>query len=77
MSVGRAEKVDQLAERLGRAKGSIIKKALTSFVAREEERHRLTLEALADAVANRTTNHARIEAWAEGLGKPKRRRRRR
>jgi predicted transcriptional regulator len=36
----------------------------------------LTLEALADVEAGRTLDHAEIEAWAEGLDKAKRSRRR-
>jgi predicted transcriptional regulator len=71
-----AEKLDDLAERLDRPKGWIVKEAVASFVALEEKRHRLTLEALADVDRKRTLDHAEIEAWAEGLGKPKRSRRR-
>jgi len=71
-----AEKLDDLAERLDRPKGWIVKEALASFVALEEKRHRLTLEALADVDAKRTVDHAEIESCAEGLGKPKRSRRR-
>lgn len=71
-----AEKLDGLAERLDRPRGWIVKEAIASFVLLEEKRHRLTLDALADVDAKRTIDHAGIEAWAEGLGKPKRRRRR-
>jgi len=70
-----AEKLDDLAERLERPKGWIVKEAVASYVALEEQRHRLTLEALADVDANRTLDHAEVEAWAEGLRKPKRPRR--
>jgi predicted transcriptional regulator len=71
-----AEKLDDLAERLDRPKGWIVKEAVASYVALEEKRRQLTLEALADVDAERTVDHAEIEAWAEGLGKPKRPRRR-
>ena len=71
-----AEKLDGLAERLDRPKGWIVKEAIASFIELEEKRHRLTLDALADVDAKRTLDHAGIEAWAAGLGKPKRRRRR-
>lgn len=71
-----AEKLDGLAERLDRPRGWIVKEAIASFVLLEEKRHRLTLDALIDVDAKRTIDHAGIEAWAEGLGKPKRRRRR-
>lgn len=71
-----ADKLDGLAQRLDRPKGWIVKEAIASYVALEEKRHRLTLEALADVEAGRTLDHAEIEAWAEGLGKAKRSRRR-
>jgi predicted transcriptional regulator len=71
-----AEKLDGLAVRLERPKGWIVKQAIASYVALEEERHRMTLEALADVDAKRTVEHARIEAWVDRLGKPKRARRR-
>jgi predicted transcriptional regulator len=70
-----AEKLDGLAERLDRPKGWIVKEAIASYVALEEERHRMTLEALEDVDAKRTVDHAEIEAWASRLVKPKRRRR--
>jgi predicted transcriptional regulator len=71
-----AEKLDDLAERLDRPKGWVVKEAVASFVALEEKRHRLTLEALADVDRKRTLDHSEVETWAEGLGKPKRSRRR-
>ena len=67
-----AEKLDGLALRLDRPKGWIVKEAIASYVALEEKRHRLTLEALADVDKKRTVDHAEIDAWAEGLSKPKR-----
>lgn len=71
-----AEKLDGLAERLDRPKGWVVKQAIASYVALEEERHRMTLEALADVDAKRTIEHAGIEAWVDRLAKPKRARRR-
>ena len=72
-----AEKLDGLAERLDRPKGWIVKQAIASYVALEEERHRMTLEALEDVDAGRAVDHAEIEAWADRvLAKPKRARRR-
>jgi predicted transcriptional regulator len=71
-----AEKLDGLAERLDRPKGWIVKEAIASYVALEEDRHRLTLEALADVKAGRVHGHAGVEAWAQRLGKPKRKTRR-
>jgi predicted transcriptional regulator len=69
------EKLDAIAERLGRPKGWVVKEAIASYVAREERRHSLTLEALADVDAGRTVDHAEVEPWVKGLHKPKRRRR--
>ena len=71
-----AEKLDGLAERLDRPKGWIVKEAIASYVALEEERRRMTLEALADVKAGRTHEHAEIESWAGSLGAPKRKTRR-
>lgn len=72
-----ADKLDGLAERLDRPRGWIVKEALASYVALEEKRHRLTMEALADADAGRTLEHAEVEAWARGLGRSDRSKRRR
>lgn len=66
-----AEKVDALAVRLERPRGWIVKQALSAWVAEEEERHRLTLEALADVEAGHVIDHQAVAAWAESLGKRK------
>jgi predicted transcriptional regulator len=71
-----ADKLDGLAERLDRPKGWIVKEAIASYIALEEKRHVLTLEALADVDAGRTLDQTQIERWVEGLDKPKRLRRR-
>ncbi len=71
-----ADKLEGLAERLDRPKGWIVKEAIAAYLALEEKRHRLTLEALADVDAGRTLDQAEVELWAEGLGKAKRSRRR-
>lgn len=63
-----AEKVDQLAHRLERSRGWIMKQALSSWIVQEEERDRLTLEALADVDAGQVVNHQAIQAWADSLG---------
>ncbi len=62
-----AEKADQLAARLDRSRGWIIKQALTAWVDQEEERRRLTLEALADVDARRVIDHRAVHAWASSL----------
>ena len=62
-----AEKVDRLAERLERSRGWIIKQALSAWVEQEEERRRLTLEALADVDVGNVIDHQAVQAWAESL----------
>lgn len=62
-----AEKVDAMAERLERSRGWIVKQALSAWVDLEEERHRLTLEALADVDAGRIVDHSAMQRWLEGL----------
>ena len=62
-----AAKVDSLAERLDRSRGWVVKQALVAWVEQEEERHRLTLEGLADVKAGRGIDHADVKAWAESL----------
>jgi predicted transcriptional regulator len=62
-----AEKVDQLAVRLERSRGWIIKQALSAWIEQEEERRRLTLAALADVDAGRVIDHQAVQAWAESL----------
>ena len=62
-----AVKVDELAARLERPRGWIIKQALTAWVEQEEERRRLTLEALADVEAGRVTDNDAVQTWAASL----------
>ena len=62
-----AEKVDQLATRLERSRGWILKQALAAWIDQEEERSRLTGEALADVDAGRVIDHQAVQAWAESL----------
>jgi predicted transcriptional regulator len=63
-----AEKVDQLAARLERSRGWIIKQALSAWVEQEEARRQLTLEALADVDAGRVIDHQAVQSWADSLG---------
>lgn len=62
-----AEKVDELAVRLERSRGWIMKQALTTWIDQEEERRRLTLEALADVDSGQVIDHQSVKAWAESL----------
>ena len=62
-----AEKIDQMAERLERSRGWIMKQALSAWLDQEEERERLTREALADVDAGRVIDHQAVQAWADSL----------
>lgn len=62
-----AEKVDQLADRLERSRAWIMKQALSAWIAQEEERDRLTHEALADVDAGHVIDHQAVQAWADSL----------
>ena len=62
-----AEKVDHMAARLERSRGWIVKQALTAWIDQEEERSRLTREALADIDAGRVIDHQAVQAWADSL----------
>ena len=63
-----AEKVDKFAARLERSRGWIVKQALSAWIEGEEERHRLTLEALANVDAGQVIDHQAVLAWADSLG---------
>ena len=62
-----AEKVDRMAARLERSRGWIMKQALSAWVDQEEERGRLTREALADVDSGRVIDHQAVQAWADSL----------
>ena len=62
-----AKKIDDLAAKLDRPRAWIVKQALAAWVDEEEERHRLTMEGLADVTAGRVVDHADVEAWAASL----------
>lgn len=68
VSISLAQKVDAIAARLERSRGWVMKQALAAWVDQEEERHRMTLEALADVDAGRVIDHQAIQAWADSLG---------
>lgn len=63
-----ADKVDQLAARLDRSRGWVVKQALAAWIDQEEERDRLTREALADVDTGQVVDHQAVQAWAESLG---------
>lgn len=62
-----AAKVDAAASRIERSRGWIVKQALAAWVDREDERHRMTLEALADVDAGRLISDEAMKAWADSL----------
>lgn len=66
-----AEKVDQIAARMERSRGWIVKQALSAWVDQEEERQRMTLEAIADVDAGQVIDHQSVQAWADSLGTDK------
>jgi len=69
--IGLAEKVEAMASRLERSRGWVMKQALAAWVDQEEERHRMTLEALLDVDSGRVIDHQAIQAWADSLGPDK------
>jgi predicted transcriptional regulator len=62
-----ADKVDYLAERLDRSRGWVVKQALAAWVDQEEERTRLTEEAMADVDQSNLVAHESMLAWADSL----------
>jgi len=62
-----AEKVEQFATRMERSRTWIIKQALSAWIDHEEERQRLTIEAMADVDAGRVIDHQAVQDWAESL----------
>jgi len=67
VSLALADKVDEAAFRLDRSRGWVMKQALAAWVDQEEERHKMTLEALADVDAGAVIDHSAIQAWADSL----------
>jgi predicted transcriptional regulator len=63
-----ADKVGLIAQRMERSKGWIVKQALADWIAREDERDRLTQEALSDVDAGQVIDHQAVLAWADSLG---------
>jgi predicted transcriptional regulator len=62
-----ADKLDELAKRLERPQQWIVEQALAAWVELQEERHRLTLEALADVEEGRLLDHEAVQAWVDSL----------
>lgn len=62
-----AERVDEIADRLDRSKNWIVKQALAAWLDQEEERERLTREALTDVDVGHVIDHQAVQAWADSL----------
>lgn len=62
-----AEKIDQMATRLERSRGWIMKQALTAWIDMEEDRRSLTLEALTDVDTGQLIDHQSVQSWADSL----------
>lgn len=63
-----AEKVDGYAKSMERSRAWIVKQALANWVDWEEEKTRLSLEALEEADRIGTIPHEDMVAWANSLG---------
>jgi predicted transcriptional regulator len=66
-----AEQVDQLAAKLERSRGWVLKQALAAYVDREAERYRMTVEAMADVDARSGVSHQNVKFWAASLSTDK------
>ncbi len=62
-----ADEVERLAKRMARSPDWVVEQALGAFVDREERRHAMTVEGMADVDAGRFVSQAEMEAWVEGL----------
>ena len=65
--LGLAEKVEAMAARLERSRGWVMKQALSAWIDQEEERSRLTREALVDVDDGNVISHQSVQSWAESL----------
>jgi len=63
-----AARVDGVAKRLGRTSSWVLQHAITEWIAVEEERYRLTKEAMRDVRAGNVVSHESVSAWIESLG---------
>ncbi|MFL6674306.1 MAG: CopG family ribbon-helix-helix protein [Massilia sp.] len=62
-----AAKVDELAAKQERSRDWVVKQALTAWVELEDQRSRLTREAIADVDMGRLIDHQAVQAWADSL----------
>ena len=57
-------RLDETADRIERSKSWIVRQAVAEWLAEEQRRHELTLEALRDIDEGRVLTQEEIEAWA-------------
>ena len=62
-----ANKVDEIAEKMDRSKAWIVKQALSNYVAEEQAKYEMTLEAMRSVEEGRFMRHEDIKKWAESL----------
>jgi predicted transcriptional regulator len=62
-----ASKLDSFAETRERSRGWVVKQAIRSYIEWEEEKDRLTIEALEEADRIGTIPHEEVVAWAKSL----------
>ena len=62
---GLASKMDEVADRIDRSKSWIVRQAVAEWLAEEQRRHELTLEALRDVDEGRTIPHEEVLARVE------------
>jgi predicted transcriptional regulator len=58
-------RLDEIADRIDRSKSWIVRQAVTEWLAEEQRRHELTLEALKDVDEGRTIPHEEVLAMVE------------
>lgn len=58
-------RLDEVADRIERSKSWIVRQAVAEWLAEEQRRHELTLEALKDVDEGRVLTQEELEAWAE------------
>jgi len=58
-------KMDEVAERIDRSKSWIVRQAVSEWLAEEQRRYELTLEALRDVDEGRTIPHEEVLAMVE------------
>lgn len=63
-----ADKLDSYARNMDRSKGWIVKQALADWIAWEEMKNRLTLEAMESVRAGHFVEHEEVVRWARSLG---------